>query len=75
MENNTITMTTKVGRFLFFSSDVLSHCKIVRDSVMGHILNPQNGLPRIKSSAEASAFVKQHVEGPASSVLFKFIPA
>lgn len=43
-----MTLTCKIGKFEFSDDCVLSTAKLIRDTVMGQILNPPEGSQRLK---------------------------
>ena len=72
MENNDVIMTCKVGRFSFDRGVLLSHAKLVRDSIMAQILNPKPQFGKIKDEQSAREFVQNHCAGSFAHVPFSF---
>lgn len=53
-----MTLTSKIGKFEFSDEITLSMAKLIRDTVMGQILSPPEGTPRLKRNAKSiKAFV------------------
>jgi hypothetical protein len=72
-----ITLTSKVGRFVFKPDVILSHAKLIRDTVMAQILNPKPGLPSLRgnpSMEKIKSMFTDDIGGPISQVSFEFIP-
>lgn len=42
-----MTLTCKIGKFEFSDECALSTAKLIRDTVMGQILNPPEGSPKL----------------------------
>lgn len=66
-------LTSPVGRFTFDDGVPISHCKIVRDSVVGAILSPPEGTPRIKTEQEAYGYVRDSFGQVLSDVTFVLV--
>lgn len=73
MDNNDVIMTCKVGRFSFDQGVILSHAKLIRDSVMRQILNPQSQFGKITDEHSAREFVQSHCTGSFAHVPFTFV--
>lgn len=55
-----MTLTCKIGKFEFSDDCVLSKAKLIRDTVMGQMLNPPEGSQRLKrDEAQIFQFVAQ----------------
>lgn len=72
--SDTITIDCKAGRFIFYSDVIMSHAKLVRDTVMAQVVNPDRTLPRIRTGADAVNFVRGYCRGSHSETPFTFIP-
>lgn len=72
-DNDYYVLTSAVGKFTFSKEVVLSHAKLIRDSVTAQRLKPQPGLMLIRSAHEATTFMLEHVAGPASRVNFDVV--
>lgn len=60
MENTgTFTLTCKIGRFQFPSTTILSHAKLIRDAVMGQILNPNPQIKSIECEKDVHTYVNR----------------
>ena len=59
MEDRFFTLTSSVGNFVFKSGIPLSKAKLIRDTLMGAISNPQDGV-RIKSEQQCMEHTKKH---------------
>lgn len=70
-----ITLTSKAGRFIFYSDVLLSHAKLIRDMVGAQVVNPQPRAPRIKSSSDARNYVRASDDGAVSDIPFSFVPS
>ena len=53
MDNDTYTLSCKVGKFQFAASTHLSHAKLIRDTIMGQLLVPKPGAKVIRNDADA----------------------
>ena len=69
-----IVMDCKVGRFLFNPVTRLSHAKLVRDTVMGQMLNPVPGFKKVKTDQDARELI-QSCTGTFSLAPFEFQPS
>lgn len=60
------TLTCKVGKFIFHDEVRLNTAKLIRDSVMGQMLNPKEGYPRLRSERDCIEYARQSFknEGP-----------
>ena len=72
IEQDDIILECKVGRFLFDPNTPLSHTKLVRDTVMGQMLNPKPGDPRVFDEQSAREYV-QSCSGSFAMTPFAFI--
>lgn len=57
-ETRRLILSSRVGTFYFYPDARMSHAKLVRDAVMGQILNPDPEYRMIKVPADAYLFVK-----------------
>lgn len=57
-----MTLTSKVGKFIFDDEMPISKAKLIRDTVMGQILNPQDGR-KIKTDDQAFNFARDSFPG------------
>lgn len=66
-------LTNQFGIFVFAEGTLLSHAKLIRDTITGQHYNPDptNTAP-VKSGEQARAFMRS-VNGPASKVPFAFV--
>lgn len=62
---------TRVGDFVFSAEVPLSHCKLVRDAVVGQILNRDLSQTKVRDTKTAKAFMKS-IAGSHSEVDFVF---
>lgn len=51
-------MSCAIGKFVFEEGTILSHAKLIRDSLMGQILSPEPGTPRIHSEQNCYDYVR-----------------
>lgn len=72
MSDKQITLVSPVGHFVFHRSVILSHAKLIRDAVMGQILNPKPNLPRLRNSEDIYSFVQEHLGRTLEGVSFKY---
>lgn len=54
-----ITLTSRIGSFVFDQGTPLNKAKRLRDEVMGQFFKPAPGLPRIKTDQDIYQFVKE----------------
>ena len=71
------TIHSKVGRFDFEKGTSKGKAKRIRDTIMGHILAPEQYAPKVKilDHGNAKAFVLDHCDLALQEVHFKFTPA
>lgn len=72
MSDQQITLVSPVGHFVFDRHVVLSHAKLIRDAVMGQILNPKPNLPRLRNSQDIYSFAQEHLGRTLEGVSFTF---
>jgi hypothetical protein len=68
-----MVFTTAVGRFTFDEGTPMSHCKIVRDAVIGGVLSPPEGTRKLKTPQEAYDYVRDAFGHVLSDVTFSFV--
>ena len=71
--SDTITLDSKVGRFVFFKDTPLSHAKLIRDAVMNQVLQPS--YKKIKTGQDAVNYIRHNCAGSYSDTIFSFYPA
>lgn len=57
MQQRGVKMTSRFGTFYFYSSVILSHAKLIRDTITGQAFFPAMGTRRITSAQEAYDFI------------------
>lgn len=65
-----ITLTSQLCHFTFSSDVVLSHAKLIRDTVMGQVFTPKRGGRRIKNSQDIYNFVKHDCDEQLAKIPF-----
>lgn len=50
-------LTSAIGKFTFDDKTVLSHAKLVRDTVVGQMLNPKQDCRRVKDDVDACELI------------------
>lgn len=60
-KNEEFTIVTPVGRFVFHNSTPLAHAKLIRDAVMGQILNPKSNEPRLRNSQDIYDYARDRL--------------
>lgn len=69
-------LTCEIGTFRFDSGQPLSHMKLVRDTVMAQVLQPNYDRgEKLNTTRKINAYVLNRMIGPASRTTFKFTPA
>lgn len=53
------TLTSRIGSFEFNGGTSLNKAKRLRDEIMGQVLKPAPGLPRIKTDQDVYRFVHE----------------
>ena len=69
-----LILSSKVGTFYFYPGTLLSHAKLIRDTIMGQILSPK-GKYRVSGELSATEYIREEVGGPAALVPFAFYPS
>lgn len=63
-------MTCRIGRLVFAEGTELSHARLVRDTLLGQVLNPQPGTARIHSEQNCYDFIKNECGNVLAAVKF-----
>lgn len=63
-------MSSKVGTFFFEDGVPYSHARLIRDSVLGQILSPEPGMPKLKTEQDCKKFVRDHCPAVFSDAKF-----
>lgn len=67
------TLTSKMGSFIFNDPVILSHAKLIRDSITGQFFSPAPNEPKIGTADEAKRYAKHHIEGKISEIPFEVV--
>lgn len=67
-----ITLTSKLGSFVFDSHVILSKAKLIRDSITGQFYNPQTDAPKVKTVDDVKDYIEHHVGGHLGDIPFDF---
>lgn len=67
-----ITFVTPVGKFGFSKQVPLSHAKLIRDAVMGQILNPKSNEPRLRNSQDIYDYARDRLGHALARVSFTY---
>ncbi len=62
-----ITLVTPIGKFEFDAGTIMSHAKLVRDTIMGAVMTGERIIPRA-----AQRWVRENVEGPVKYTEFQW---
>ena len=62
-----ITLVTQIGKFEFDAGTIMSHAKLVRDTIMGQVMDGQRIIPRA-----AQKWIRENLEGPAKYTQFQW---
>jgi hypothetical protein len=74
IDPGTRVLTSTAGRF-FFSTDVLlSHAKLVRDTVTASFHGCGNGTGKLPKPTAIQRWFRENVDGPAKDTLFRWEP-
>lgn len=68
--NDTITLTSKVGNFVFDKRVRLSRAKMIRDAILGQYFNPKPNEPSIKTVDDAYSYARDHLSRELESIPF-----
>lgn len=63
-------MTCGIGRLIFDDDTELIHAQLVRDTLLGQILNPQPGTARIHSEQNCYDFIRNECGNVLAAVKF-----
>jgi hypothetical protein len=55
-----ITLTSRFGQFTFDKTVILSHAKLIRDTVTGQFFHPKDGEPKMRTVEEALMYVANY---------------
>lgn len=69
---NEVTFVTPVGRFVFQRTVPLSHAKLIRDAVMGQILNPKSNEPRLRNSQDIYDYARDRLGHALARISFTY---
>lgn len=69
---NEVTFVTPVGKFVFQRTVPLAHAKLIRDSVMGQILNPKSNEPRLRNSKDIYDFARDRLGHALARISFTY---
>jgi hypothetical protein len=69
---NEFTFVTPVGRFSFHKSVPMAHAKLIRDSVMGQILNPKSNEPRLRNSKDIYDYARDRLGHMLARISFTY---
>lgn len=67
-------LSSPIGDFYFAFGTPLSLAKVVRDNVVGQVLNPKPGEMSLETTDDISAFVRGRCGNVVAEVEFTFIP-
>lgn len=65
-----ITMTCKVGAFIFDKGIILSRAKLIRDAVMGQILNPKSRV-ELRTDVDVYNYVRDALSNDLARIPFE----
>jgi hypothetical protein len=71
-KRNERTLVTPVGRFVFHNTVPLAHAKLIRDSVVGQILNPKSNEPRLRNSQDIYNFARDRLGHALARISFTY---
>lgn len=66
------TLVTPIGKFVFHKSTRMAHAKLIRDSVMGQILNPKSNEPRLRNSRDIYDYARDRLGHVLSRISFTY---
>lgn len=66
-------LTSAVGRFAFADDTPVSHAKMIRDSVVGAVLSPPEGMKKIRTEEEAYGYIRDEFGHVLSNVSFSLV--
>lgn len=69
---NEITLVCPVGKFVFQRHVPLIHAKLIRDSVMGQILNPKSNEPRLRNSQDIYDYARDRLGHTLARISFTY---
>ena len=70
--DKSITLTSKLGYFIFDVGVNLSHAKLIRDTVTGEFFAPKGG-KRIKTKENAYSLMVNHPSNILSDIQFELV--
>ena len=70
MGEDIMILTSKLGRFEFDDTVLLSHAKLIRDTVMGQWFSPRPGSKTLHTVDEALEFMRQHPTNLIAGITF-----
>ena len=68
-----IVLTSPAGKFIFYSTVIKSHAKLIRDAVTDQFMIQNPKERRIYTAAHANQFVKSYCNGSYNETPFTFI--
>lgn len=69
---NEVTLVTPIGKFVFPKTVPLAHAKLIRDSVVGQILNPKSNEPRLRSSRDIYDYARDRLGHTLARISFTY---
>lgn len=72
--NGHFTLTSPEGQFIFPSDTLMSHAKLVRDTVTANVRGFRGDSPAIRRQTNLKVWLKDNLMGPASKVQVQWVP-
>ena len=70
---NSITLTSKLGSFIFDSDVVLSRAKLIRDTITGQYFSQKPGLPKFQTATELDRYLQYYLSKNLFAIDFEII--
>ena len=68
-----VILTSKIGKFEFEDDVLLSHAKVIRDTVVGQWLSPKPGTQILRTLENVDSFMRGHSSRLIAETAFKLI--
>lgn len=69
MDDRYFTLTSAVGKFIFPRSTIMSHAKLVRDTIVGTVLGPEKS----PTPNNVNHWLKNNLQGPVKDTQFEWV--
>lgn len=73
-EPGTFTLTSPAGRFFFSTEVILSHAKLVRDTITASFMGALGDTPRVTKERNPVTWIRTYLDGPARDTPFEWEP-